>query len=131
MNSQQAAFHAPLRQYVGTANSRAPDGLLATLVLANHRTGKLNERRRRITHDPTADLYPAQYILEAGSNVAFQCRDGAGRLEAGGRTIGRRNADEGEPGEIEDREPLSQDELDEEEREGNTGALAIHRMVYT
>ena len=130
MNSQQAAFHAPLRQYVGNANSRAPDGLLATLVLANQRTGNLNEKRRRIiVHDPTTDLYPASYTLEAGSNVAFLCRDGAGRLDAGGRTIGRRNADEREPGEIGDQEPRGDAELDEEEMEGNAGALAA--TVYS
>jgi hypothetical protein len=144
MNQSQLAYHAPLRQYVH-GNSPPSNGLLATMILANfpevgsRQPGTRNAKRQRITaYDPTVELYPARYSFDAGSDVAFQfsnspalqCRDGAPRPFSNQRTIGRRNGDDREPGEIiGDEEPRNQDELDEDELQENAGALAI--PVYT
>jgi len=126
MNQSQIAYHAPLRQYV-RGKSPPPDGLLATMILADfpevgsRQPGNRNAKRQPITaYDPTVELYPTRYSFDAGSNVAFQlfnspalqCRDGAPR-----RITGRWNADDREPSEIGDEEERDETAVQLEEGE--------------
>jgi len=136
--NKQLTCAVPLGQY---RREETPNGLLASLTLANferltgqrRKEGNLNRNgTRTIIDGPSSEFYPIRYVLKTGTNADLHlicC--GATNLAAGSRVIGRRNRDEREPRETIEEEPLSPDDLAEQETEADAGVLVTHRMVYS
>jgi hypothetical protein len=112
----------PLRQNREPTRSDVDPGLLATMVLM--RSGELDLRpgpQQTVPkvigiYAPTVDAYPSRFVLEAGIGAWLFCRDGAPVRNTQGRSTGRRDNGDSEPGEINrDEEPPELGELDEEE----------------